>query len=225
MIFTAKHITYAPRLVLMLALFAVAGAPPATAQTPDFTRGAIMEGEARQLSIQQVEDYLNSLKTFAARFEQTVAGGNPSTGTFYFKKPGKFLWQYLKPEPAKLVSSGGTIYFHDQVSNQTTQVPRKGLADLLTRKQIDLQEDNFNVRKVYTRGGLLYLTLNVTDVAEGDVGGRLEMTFLPNPLQLRQITTINQMGQPVEVLFYNIRENKSLADDVFKFVPFHYREN
>ena len=180
--------------------------------------------QAKQNTITQVQSYLNSLNTFAAQFEQTAAGGHPSSGVFYFKKPGKFLWHYLKPDPAKLVSSGGTIYFHDESNNQTTQVPRKGLADLLTRETIQLGSDSFSVADVYLKGGLLYVTVKIDNVAEGDVGGKVQMTFLQNPLQLRQMTTINQMNQPVDVLFYNIKENKSIPDDVFKFVPFHYRQ-
>ena len=191
---------------------------------PEAQKDHIKE-QAKQNTVKQVQKYLNGLNTFAAQFEQTVAGGHPSSGVFYFKKPGKFLWHYLKPDPAKLVSGGGTIYFHDETNNQTTQVPRKGLADLLTRTSIQLNSDSFSVADVYLKGGLLYVTVKIDNVAEGDVGGKVQMTFLQNPLQLRQMTTINQMNQPVDVLFYNIKENKTIPDDVFRFVPFHYREN
>ena len=191
---------------------------------PSFSKVTSLTGEAKQEKLNQTEAYLNTLQTFAARFEQTVEGGHPSSGTFYFKKPGKFLWSYLKPDPAKLVSSGGTIYFHDETANQTTQVPRKGLADFLTKEEIRLNDKNFSVENVFLKGGLLYLTLKIKDVAEGDIGGQLQLTFIQDPPQLRQITTINQMGQSVEVLFYNIKENQPIPDDVFKFVPFHYQE-
>lgn len=225
---TAHQPAFFQILLLALAVGLTFGTP-AFAQsggtsTPDYFREVPLKGGARQKAVLAVENYLNDLQAFAAHFEQTVAGSHPSTGTFYFKKPGKFLWHYLKPDPAKLVSSGGTIYFHDETSNQTTQVPRKGLADLLTRKSIDLNEGNFAVDDVFTKGGLLYLTVRVKDVSEGDIGGQLQLTFLQDPMQLRQITTINQMNQPVEVLFYNIRENKPIPDDVFDFTPFHYRE-
>lgn len=212
-------------MVSFLSVFLVFFGAGTQAQDMPFTKKQTLEGAPKQQATGQVERYLNNLQTFAARFEQTVAGNATSTGAFYFKKPGRFLWHYLQPEPAKLVSSGGTIYFHDETSNQTTQVPRKGLADLLTRREIDLSGENFNVEDVYKKGGLLYVTIGIADVAEGDIGGQLQLTFLQNPMQLRQITTINQMGQPVEVLFYNIRENKPVPDDVFDFTPFHYREN
>lgn len=195
-----------------------------TVHAQDFRPPQPIAAEQKGAVIESIEAYLNDLKTFAADFEQSVSGHNPSTGRFFFKKPGRFLWHYLKPDPAKLVSGGGTIYFHDETSNQTTQVPRKGLADLLTQTEIDLREGNFEVENVYQHGGLLYMTVKIKDVAEGDIGGKLEMTFLQDPLQLRQITTFNQMNQPVEVLFYNIRENEPIPEKVFDFTPFHYRE-
>ena len=213
------HKTQSIFLSLTLIFFAAA-----STAAQDFRPATPIPAAAREAAIDKVEDYLNDLKTFAADFEQNVSGRNPSTGRFFFKKPGRFLWHYLRPDPAKLVSGGGTIYFHDESSNQTTQVPRKGLADLLTRTEIDLQEDNFAVENILEQGGLLYVTVKIKDVAEGDIGGRLEMTFLQDPLQLRQITTFNQMNQPVEVLFYNIRENEPIPEKVFDFTPFHYRE-
>lgn len=175
--------------------------------------------------LDQVEDYLNDLKSFAARFEQNVAGMQPSTGVFYFKRPGRFLWQYETPDPVKLVSDGGLIYFHDDSNNQTNQVPREGIADFLTREKINLTDGKFKVEYINNRNGLLHVAIRLKDDAAGDIGNTLSLTFLKGPLQLRQITTTNQFDQPVEVLFFNIRENADLDTQIFKFTPPQYREN
>lgn len=175
--------------------------------------------------LEKVEDYLNDLKTFAARFEQNVAGMQPSTGVFYFKRPGRFLWQYETPDPVKLVSDGGLIYFHDESNNQTNQVPREGIADFLTREEINLTGGKFKVEHMNDRNGLLHVAVRLKESAAGDIGSTLSFTFLKGPLQLRQITTTNQFDQPVEVLFYNIRENADLNSDIFEFTPPQYREN
>lgn len=173
----------------------------------------------------EIETYLNTLTTFSAQFEQAVNGVHPSSGLFFLKKPGKFLWQYQKPDPSKLISNGGEIYFHDETTNQTTQVPRQGMADLLTRKTFNLEkEKTFQVEAIYEQNGLLHLALTFNNLEEGDLGQKLTLTFLQNPIQLRQITTFNQLGQRVEMLFYNIRENIDIAAKTFAFTPFHYRE-
>lgn len=181
-------------------------------------------GEEKSKKISTVEAYLNALGTFAADFEQSVGGRASSTGVFFLKKPGRFLWHYQKPEPSKLVSSGGTIYFHDETTNQATQIPRKGVANLLTKKVLDLTDDDFNVEHVYDNNGLLHIILNFKGLSQGDVGAQVELSFLQNPMQLRQITTTNQLGQQVEVFLYNIKENQPISNQVFKFVPFHYQE-
>lgn len=184
-----------------------------------------LKEESRHQKIGQVESYLNQLQTFAADFEQSVNGVAPSSGKFFLKKPGRFLWHYQKPEPSKLVSSGGTIYFHDETTNQTTQIPRKGMAKLLTQKEFNLTKGNLRVRDIYQKGGLLHVVLTFKGLKEGDVGAQVKLTFLETPLQLRQITTINQLGQEVEVFLYNIQENAAVPNRVFSFVPFHYQEN
>jgi len=175
--------------------------------------------------IKEVEAYLNGLATFAARFEQNIASGmQPSSGMFYFKRPSRFLWQYETPDPVKLVSGGGIIYFYDESNNQVNQVPREGIADFLTRPKIQLSEGPFKVVHLQDVGGLLHVGIQLKGESVGDIGNNLTLTFLQNPLQLRQITTTNQFDQPVEVLFYSIKENIPLANQLFDFTPPHYQE-
>ena len=73
-------------------------------------------------------------------------------------------------------------------------------------------------------GGLLHVGIKLKDETAGDIGNNLTLTFLQQPLQLRQITTTNQFDQPVEVLFYSIKENVELDNQIFEFTPPHYRE-
>ena len=211
MIRPAKALTFAA-LTFVGLLFA---AP--TPKAADFSANDIRKIEA-------IEDYLNSLKSFAAQFEQNVNGMQPSTGVFYFKRPGKFLWQYENPDRVKLVSGGGLIYFHDDSNNQTNQVPREGIADFLTRSKIKLLDGKFKVEHLKDTNGLLHIGIRLKDESAGDIGNNLTLTFLEGPLQLRQITTTNQFDQPVEVLFYNIRENAKVKDEIFDFTPPQYRE-
>ena len=44
---------------------------------------------ADKLSLNEISDYLNDLKTAEARFEQINDDGTVSTGTVYIKRPGK----------------------------------------------------------------------------------------------------------------------------------------
>lgn len=206
-------------------LLAICLYTPTIGATSTHHLGTALKGETYTQKLQTIEAYLNTLTTFSAQFEQAVNGIQPSSGAFYLQKPGKFLWHYQKPDPSKLVSNGGVIYFHDETTNQTTQVPRQGMADLLTRSTFTLEKEKaFKVTSLRQQKGLLHLELSFNDLKEGDVGKTLILTFLQNPTQLRQITTFNQLGQRVEMLFYNIHEGTPIAPKTFKFTPFHYRE-
>ncbi len=209
------------RLLFLLSIFIIINTSVVAAQNHNYRA---IEGQQLTEKTAEIEKYLNSLKTFQANFEQGVGGMQPSSGMFYFKRPGRFLWQYQTPDPIKLVSSGGLIYFYDETSKQVNQIPREGIADFLTRPEIKLNNDNFVVEELAHIGGLLHLRIRLKDSEVGDIGSTLSLTFLENPIQLRQITTTNQFDQPVEVLLYNIRENKPLNNKVFAFIPPQYQE-
>ncbi len=44
----------------------------------------------------------------------------PSTGTFEFARPGKFIWTYEKPYEQLLQADGEKLYIYDKDLNQVT---------------------------------------------------------------------------------------------------------
>lgn len=172
----------------------------------------------------KVAAYLDGLKTFHAQFQQYTPNQPVAEGRFSLKRPGKFLWEYDTPDALKLVSDGGLIYFQDLATNQVTQVPRDGLADLLTRRHIKFDQDGLNVTSIKAENGIIYLTLHLP--APGPDGSAQDVTlgFIEDPIQLRQVRTIDQFGQMVRVVFYDVRENDPMADKTFAFTPPQYKE-
>lgn len=171
-----------------------------------------------------IEAYLNNLGSFESRFEQINPDGSVSNGYFLMKKPGKVLWHYTKPDPLRLISDGGLIYFEDMTTKQVTQVPREGLAKLLTAPKIQLDSNPFSVREGMHINGFYHLRLHQAagdDIPESEI----ILTFVDAPLQLRQVVTQNQFGDEVSVTFFQISENSDVADRLFRFTPPQYQEN
>lgn len=189
------------------------GAATAAPQTP-----------TRAQTIAAVNTYLNSIKTFSAQFEQKSPGRPSGDGSFYLSRPGKFLWLYDHPDPLKLVSDGGLAYFIDETTGQVTQIPREGFAALLTSPHIDLNKKPFTVGAIDRRNGLVSFTVSLGKKKGEDAPQEITLGFMTEPLQLRQIISHDQLGNAVEVLFYNIRENRPIPDRLFAYTPPQYRE-
>lgn len=83
--------------------------------------------------LQALDNFLQNTKSGKARFEQTVTApekdGQPgrvttSSGTFAFKRPGQFRFDYEKPFPQLIVGDGQTLWVYDEDLNQATSRPQ-----------------------------------------------------------------------------------------------------
>lgn len=174
--------------------------------------------------IRKVENYLNTITTYKAKFEQYIAGGSPANGTFYMNRPRKFLWQYESPSPQKLVSTGAHLYFVDDESDQVTQLPlNRGPAAILTQKNIKLNGEHSKVTSVKNLDGVVEIELALQETEDNEAVPSLKMTFSTKPMQLRQIVTTDQLGNTTYVTLFDIQEGTQLARNLFEYIPPHYR--
>lgn len=175
---------------------------------------------------QRVEAYFNGLTSLQADFVQTVTGERePSRGTFYWKKPGKFLWLYRTPAAQKVISTGSAIYFIDD-RQQATQLPMDaGVARLFNAKTLNLSKQGLRATSVKETGRTLSVTFAVDKkIAAGENSGlaRLTLVFakLPgNRLQLAQIDAVDTLSTTTRVEFGNLQENLTLVNGLFAYTP------
>ena len=52
--------------------------------------------------------------------EKKSASPTPTSGTFLFSRPGKFIWTYSKPYEQVLQADGTRLYVYDKDLNQVT---------------------------------------------------------------------------------------------------------
>ena len=84
---------------------------------------------ANASALEQFRSFVATTKAAKGEFTQRLvkadsAGGakisNPSTGTFMFARPGKFIWMYQKPYEQLLQADGENLYIYDKDLNQVT---------------------------------------------------------------------------------------------------------
>ena len=79
-------------------------------------------------ALEQFKSFVASTKSAKGEFSQRLIkkmdGSSkisaPSTGTFVFARPGKFIWTYVKPYEQLLQADGDQLYIYDKDLNQVT---------------------------------------------------------------------------------------------------------
>ena len=151
--------------------------------------------------VQQVETYLNGLRTLRARFQQVAQDGAVATGTAWISRPGRMRFDYDPPEPLLLVASGGQVMLFDRELGQPSTVPAGSTPlGLLLRPEIRLSGD-ITVTATERAGGFIHVSLHRTGAP---AEGRLTMSFQEQPMALRQWTVLDAQARQTRVTLYEL---------------------
>jgi outer membrane lipoprotein carrier protein len=183
---------------------------------------------AHASALEQFKSFVATTKAAKGEFTQRLVkadsadkGGvkvsNPSTGTFQFVRPGKFIWTYQKPYEQLLQADGDKLYIYDKDLNQVT-IKKLGNALGSSPAAIlfgsnDL-EKNFTLKEAGTKDGMEWLqaTPKAKDTTFDQIGIGLR-DGVPAAMELR-----DSFGQVSLLSFTKFEKNPAVAENHFKFV-------
>lgn len=170
--------------------------------------------------LDDIQAYLNTIKTLTSSFEQYVAGEDVSYGTFTLGENGKFAWIYTTPSTEEIVSTGTGIFYRESHESALTQIPAEGaLYRFFTQDRFNLSHPNVHINDL--RENKEIMALDITFKESETLLGKVILGFNKNPLQLRSLTTLSPTGDRIYVSLKNVKENVSLPKDTFKInLPF-----
>jgi len=188
-----------------------------------------MPGIACASALEQFKSFIAGTKSAKGEFTQhmvrsdgaTPKGGakssKPSSGTFIFARPGKFIWIYQKPYEQVLQADGDQLYIYDKDLNQVTT---KKLGSALGSSPAAILfgsndlEKNFTLSEGGTRDGLEWLEAvpkaKDTTFEHFSIGLR---NGVPEAMELS-----DSFGQKSVLSFAHFEKNPTLSADQFKFV-------
>lgn len=187
--------------------------------------GLLLSGAAGAGALDQFKTFVASTKAASGEFTQRQikradGGGKvskPSSGSFEFARPGKFIWTYLKPYEQLLQADGEQLFIYDKDLNQVT-VKKLGSALASSPAAIlfgsnDLDK-NFTLAEAGTRDGLEWLraTPKGKDGNFEEIGIGLR-DGVPVAMELR-----DSFGQTSVLKFTRFQKNPALGAAHFKFV-------
>jgi outer membrane lipoprotein carrier protein len=168
-----------------------------------------------------------AIRHFEGDFVQTYEGGVLRTrasesGTFAISQPGRFRFVYTKPERKEFVSDGETIYTYLVADRQVHVSPAPGPGEATTPAlflagRADIGRDFTATFEPLpgAAGGLTTLKL-VPRKADPDYEW-IGIGVDPTSLQIRYLTAVDRQGGRSTFAFSNLRENRGLSDNTFRF--------
>ncbi len=190
-----------------------------------FACAALGASTANASALAQFKSFASGTKAAKGEFTQRQmkkADANakvaaPSTGTFVFARPGKFIWTYVKPYEQLLQADGDQLFIYDKDLNQVTV---KKLGDALGSSPAAILfgsndlEKNFTLTEAGTRDGLEWL--QATPKAKDTTFEQIRIGLrngMPEAMELS-----DTFGQVSLLSFKNFQKNPPLTTAQFKFV-------
>lgn len=178
---------------------------------------------AQASAVAALREFLAQTKTARGEFTQQVTRGSaqaapPSSGTFFFERPGRFRWIYVAPYEQVLVADGQRLFLYDKDLNQVTV--RKIAAALPASPAsilfggTDFERD-FVVSDAGTRDGVEWL--QAVPRAKDSQFERIEIGFRDSvPVAM---VLADSFGQVSRLAFSRFERNATLDPQLFRFVP------
>ncbi len=172
-----------------------------------------------------LDRFLNGLHSLQADFVQTVQDSHEqvtekSSGKLAIKRPGKFRWDYAKPNEQVIVSDGKRIWLYDPELEQVTirdadQTISGTPAMLLSGDGTNSNlKSNFQVEHVEHHEDMLVINLTPK---RADADFKLvQLALHDNVLVAMSLT--DKLSQTTLVEFKQFKRNASLSDAQFVFI-------
>ncbi len=168
-----------------------------------------------------LDRFFNGLQTLQSDFAQSVQDSrgqisDKSTGKLLIRKPGKFRWDYAKPNAQTIVSDGQRIWLYDpeleQVTVRRADLTLNGTPAMLLSGQGNLR-DSFEIEHVENRDGMT--VINLTPKRDDTDFKLLQVALRKDQLVAMSLT--DKLGQTTLLQFLNLKRNAAVADSQFKF--------
>ncbi len=178
----------------------------------------VLNVQAVEPMVQQANNYFNNITTLQAKFRQVdINQGLIQLGTFYLKRPGKFLWQYENPYKHKIISTGSRMFYVDEESAQVTQIPSgAGISDIFMRKEINFSDPDLNPTSITNERKEIVLTFGMGENIEQ---GNLTLVFSKQPFEITRIIMLSPTSEKTIIEFAHIQKNVLLPKEFFNYIP------
>ncbi len=166
-----------------------------------------------EVSVNEINGYLNSFTTAKSAFTQVNGDGSISTGELSIRRPGRARFDYAAPNNGLVIAGGGQVAIFDAVSNTPPeQYP-------LSQTPLSLiLADNVNLGRsgmVVQHGGDATQTAITLQDPQHPEYGNIQLVFTPSPVTLRQWVITDDSGAQTTVILGDMATGVGLGTSLF----------
>jgi outer membrane lipoprotein carrier protein len=185
-----------------------------------FSQGAhSAEGDARE----RLDNFFTKVTTMQANFVQEIRDEKgkfrqKSMGKMYLQRPGRFRWEYTKPDKHLIVSDGGSVWIYDEDLDQVTvksikQTLASAPVGLLLSKQPVNQQ--FQVTPMKSTGRLDWFHL-IPHKKDSDF---TSMDIAIDQKGIQEMVLQDKFGQETLIHMNTVKIDPKINAKKFRFTP------
>lgn len=206
---------YLVLLMFMAFMLLAKGSFATAADVPLSKAVALNLTTVQRKTLDQIETYLNNIKTMQARFVQTTSQGERTKGTFYLSRPGRLRFEYDPPASFLILANETFLIYEDRELNQISHFPINSTpAGILVREHITLADAELTITQFERQ--LNTVTLTVTWSEESEIENII-LVFDTSPIALRKWIITDAQGIDIQLELNKAQYGIMLADELFKF--------
>jgi len=174
---------------------------------------AAVQTVAAPATLDEISDYMDTLKSVTADFIQFNPDGSQMDGTMFLKRPGKLRFEYNGVSTPLVLIGGGQVAVFDPASNEppfrfpVSQTPINSVIG----RDVDLASTRFETHLLESGE---FTVLNVMDPKFAQYG-YISLVFETSPVKLRQWVVIDGAGQQTAIALTQINMSAKINNNIF----------
>lgn len=171
----------------------------------------------------RLDNFFTKVTTMQANFVQEIRDEKgkfrqKSTGKMYLQRPGRFRWEYTKPDKHLIVSDGGSVWIYDEDLDQVTVKSMKSTlasapVGLLLNKQPVNQQ--FQVTPMKSTGRLDWFHL-IPHKKDSDF---TSMDIAIDKKGIQEMVLQDKFGQETVIHMNTVKIDPKINAQQFRFTP------
>ncbi|MDO5614253.1 MAG: outer membrane lipoprotein carrier protein LolA [Paracoccus sp. (in: a-proteobacteria)] len=182
------------------------------ALAPAFVLALAFPALAERISLNELSNYLNGLRTVTSAFTQVNNDGTISTGTVYISRPGQVRFEYNNDNTLVLASGGTVAVFDGKTRSAPQQYPLSETPlSIILDRNVNLGRANM-VTGHSERNNATVVTAQ--DPAHPEYGN-IQMLFTGGPTELRQWIITDKAGEKTTVILGEMSKGMNIPSSRF----------
>ncbi len=175
-----------------------------------------------------VQQRYDSTRDISALFTQETYSPGASqpvmaSGKVYFMRPEMMRWEYEKPDPQLIVTSGAEVYVYEKEADQVMVLPRERFLSSEVSRAFFFGKGSletfFNVSTDKQCGLGKSWCLRLEPKKKSGNLNELKLIIDPDTHLIQEMWISDELSSRTHIRFRDIKVNQDLSADMFKFTP------